>query len=100
MPVIFLVEATKPSDAKFFSEYSEENRQTVQELNVWMRSLPGFINHTTTRHSPDMIVTETTWETIENYVDWKLARDKRPEQIERVIYNQVNKISASINLIT
>jgi antibiotic biosynthesis monooxygenase (ABM) superfamily enzyme len=93
MPVTYVVVTTKPAGAKFFNQFSDENKSKADAQKAWTATLPGFISQEIVDTSDNVRTFTIIWETVENYVSWTTQRKNTPFFIERNIYNKTNSIT-------
>jgi heme-degrading monooxygenase HmoA len=93
MPVTYKVVTTKPAGAKFFNQFSDENKNKADAQKAWTATLPGFISQEMVDTSDNVRTFTIIWETIENYVSWTTQRRNTPLFIERNAYNKNNSIT-------
>ena len=87
---------TKPSEAIFFKKVSDENARLVDLINAWTADQPGFVSQAGYAIDTNTKVHNITWETQEDYMNWRANRVKLPQQIERSEYSNANNITTKI----
>jgi hypothetical protein len=83
---------TKPADVDYFADVNPTNFATMQEYNIWLKSLPSFVSKNVTKSNSTTKVETIIWETVGNYSNFLLLRDTRPELSLIIDYNS-NKIT-------
>jgi hypothetical protein len=96
MTFIAVFTTTKPSEAIFFKKVSDENARTVDFINSWTADQPGFVSQEGYAIDTNTKVHNITWETQEDYMNWRANRAKLPQQIERAEYSNANNITTEI----
>jgi heme-degrading monooxygenase HmoA len=97
MPIAYVVVTTKPVDAKFFNQVSDENKNKADAQAVWSSTLPGFISQEMVDTSENVRTFTIIWDTLENYVNWSAQKRNKPVFIERNAYNKNNGITSDYN---
>ena len=92
MSVTVRATATKPTGVQWYALLSPENLQSQEEENAWTAQQPGFISRESVIVNEDVSTLTVTFDTIEQYRAWKLARDASAYGIARGEYSTVNNI--------
>ena len=92
MSVTVRATATKPSGVQWWSKVNPENLQAHLEEKAWTEQQPGFISRESVIVSENVSTLTVSFDTVEDYRAYYLARQASPTGIARGEYSAANNI--------
>jgi len=96
MTVTVILTITKPSNVQFFADSDPLFNSAIRTAaENWNLSQPGLISSSRNRVDQDTTVATYVFDTMDNYVRWRITRKEFRDHAARSDYNSRNGINTS-----